>query len=122
MLRVKKEHLGKRISKGNDTITLTDELSQRELLFICNMVSDSFIEDVPNNKKKGLTKGDAEADLNGTPRPDNPSKEATEYQKTDEYKSAMKEVEDYSKDDGIRIYKDKNSKVISTKSKKKKKK
>ena len=45
-LRIKKEHLGKIIGRGNDTYILTSDLSQKQLMFIKNMVSSSFVEDV----------------------------------------------------------------------------
>ena len=50
MLRLKKEHIGKVITKGNDRITLTEEMSQKQLLYVKNMISAEFVEDVSEEK------------------------------------------------------------------------
>lgn len=44
-LRIKAEHLGKRIAKSNEVIELTVDLDQNKLLYIKNMISSDFIEE-----------------------------------------------------------------------------
>lgn len=46
MLKIKEEHVGKRIAKGNDVIILTRDLSQQKLLYVKNMISSEFIEEI----------------------------------------------------------------------------
>jgi hypothetical protein len=45
MLRLKKEHIGQIVTKGNDKIILSEDMSQRQLLYINNMISTVFIEE-----------------------------------------------------------------------------
>jgi hypothetical protein len=45
MLRIKKIHIGKNIIKGSTSIILSENLTQKELLFIKNMVCSDFIEE-----------------------------------------------------------------------------
>jgi len=47
MERIKKQHLGKVIVKGNQRIELTEDLSQKQILFIKNIISKDFVEVVP---------------------------------------------------------------------------
>ena len=47
MERIKIEHLGKVIVKGNQRIELTEDLSQKQILFIKNIISKDFVEVVP---------------------------------------------------------------------------
>lgn len=44
MLRIKEQYKGKTILKGRDVIVLSDKLTQKELLWVNNMVSKEFIE------------------------------------------------------------------------------
>lgn len=58
MLKIKKEHIGKRIVRGNETIELTADLSQRQLLSIKNLISvdyvEEHIEEIEAPKKESL--------------------------------------------------------------------
>tara|TARA_R110000803_G_scaffold150192_1_gene215601 strand:+ start:3682 stop:3888 length:207 start_codon:yes stop_codon:yes gene_type:complete len=47
MERIKIEHLGKVIVKGNQRIELTEDLNQKQILFIKNIISKDFVEVVP---------------------------------------------------------------------------
>lgn len=44
-LRIKQEHIGKSISVGGTFMTLSAELSQREIMFVKNMVNSMFVEE-----------------------------------------------------------------------------
>lgn len=45
MLRIKSTHIGKNIIKGSTSIILTDSLSQKEMLYVKNMICSDFIEE-----------------------------------------------------------------------------
>ena len=45
MLRIKKKYLGKKIEKGVQTYTLSNQLTQKQLLHIKNMVSADYVEE-----------------------------------------------------------------------------
>jgi hypothetical protein len=45
MLKIKKEHIGKRILKGSEVIVLSEDLSQLKLAYIRKFISDDFIEE-----------------------------------------------------------------------------
>lgn len=51
MLKIKKEHLGKRITNGGREIILSDSLSQKELLHIQKIISSEYVEDFKEAKK-----------------------------------------------------------------------
>ncbi len=55
--RIKKEHVGKKISKGNSIYILNADMSQQEILFIKNMVCADFVEEI---KRKKVSKPKAE--------------------------------------------------------------
>jgi hypothetical protein len=45
MIRIKKEYIGRVIIKGSNKYELTEDMTQKQILFIKNMVSPHFIED-----------------------------------------------------------------------------
>lgn len=45
MLRIKKIHIGKNIIKGSTSFILNESLTQKEMLYIKNMISSDFIEE-----------------------------------------------------------------------------
>lgn len=45
-LKVKDKYIGNKVTKGFTEITLSKELTQRELLHIKNMISSEYIEEV----------------------------------------------------------------------------
>lgn len=45
MFRVKKEYLNRRIVKGNEEFILSDDLSQKKLIYIKRMISGHYIEE-----------------------------------------------------------------------------
>ena len=45
-LKIKDKYIGNKVTKGFTEITLSNELSQRELLHIKNMISSEYIEEV----------------------------------------------------------------------------
>jgi len=51
-LRVKKKHLGKRITNGNEEIILTKELTQKELLYIKNMIGSDYVEEYTSRRRR----------------------------------------------------------------------
>lgn len=59
MLKIKKEHLNKRIGKGSDVYVLSEDLTQKQLMFIKNMVSDAFVEEYDEAKEKAEKEVDA---------------------------------------------------------------
>jgi hypothetical protein len=46
MLRIKKEHIGKRLVKGNEFIELTNNLTDKQILYVKNMISADYVEEV----------------------------------------------------------------------------
>lgn len=46
MLRIKKEHLGKVILRGQSKFILSEDLTQQEILYVKNMISSEFVEEV----------------------------------------------------------------------------
>jgi hypothetical protein len=55
MLKIKEKFLGRRIVKGNTIIILSNDLTQKELLWIKNVICESFIEEkkvIKKSKKK----------------------------------------------------------------------
>lgn len=52
MLRIRKEHIGKRVGNGNTLYILTEDLTQKQLLYIKNMVADAFVEEFDEVKEK----------------------------------------------------------------------
>lgn len=60
--------------------------------------------DFVNAKKEtGLTEKDSEADLDGKPRPDNPTEEATQEQSVDIDKMKLHEIKEYIKSKGVEV-------------------
>lgn len=45
-LKIKDKYIGNKVTKGFTEITLSKELTQRELLHIKNMISSEYIEEV----------------------------------------------------------------------------
>ncbi len=50
-LRIRKQHINKYVHKGSHTFKLDENLTQKQLLFIKNMISSDFIESIPEVKK-----------------------------------------------------------------------
>lgn len=69
MLRLKKEHAGKIIAKGNETLTLSDDMSQKQLLYVKNMISAGFVEDV--SEEKHVAEKEVEAYVSAKPKKKN---------------------------------------------------
>jgi predicted metal-binding transcription factor (methanogenesis marker protein 9) len=60
--RIKKEHLGKRIVKGNETFILNENLSDNEILYVKNMLSSEFVEQYDVKQEKAKIEVDAYVD------------------------------------------------------------
>ena len=56
MLKIKDKYLGTIIAKGNTTIELNKDLTQKQLLWVKNMVNSQYVEEVKVVKSKRKTK------------------------------------------------------------------
>jgi hypothetical protein len=46
MYRIKKEYIGKNIIKGSNNILLRDDMTDKEILYVKNIISPHFVEEV----------------------------------------------------------------------------
>ena len=52
LLTIKEEHVGKIVGNGNQLFNLTNDLTQRELYFIKNMISEQFVRELTDEEKE----------------------------------------------------------------------
>jgi hypothetical protein len=59
MLRIKKEHLNKRIGKTNRIYVLSADLSQKELEFVRDHISIAFVEEYDEELERAMAEVEA---------------------------------------------------------------
>ena len=70
MERIKKEYVGTTIKKGISTYVLREDMTQKEIAFIKNMVSPHFVEEVVEEEIRNDfgTISEEELDLDAIPK------------------------------------------------------